>query len=196
LIKISDFIMDNILIMIAAIIALIVLWKQYSNSDTGKRQIQNLLLKLPVVGSMIVKSSTAKFSLSLSTLLHNGVPLDQALDITGRVSGNYTLAKATEEIRESIIQGFALAESMAVHPIFPELVVKMVAVGEESGALAEMLSDIAEFYDEEVTQAVEGVSSIIEPVMIVLIGAVVAVIVLGLYLPIFNLGRAMQGKAG
>ncbi len=194
LVKISRFITGNILIVLAIVIAFIVLWKQYSNSDTGKRQIQGFLLKVPVVGSMMVKSATAKFSLSLSTLLHNGVPLDQALDITGRVSGNYLLAKSTEQIRESIIQGFALAESMAIHPIFPELIVKMVAVGEESGALAEMLSDIAEYYDEEVTQAVEGVSSIIEPVMIILIGAVVAVIVLGLYLPIFNMGNAMQGK--
>ncbi|MCK5346092.1 MAG: type II secretion system F family protein, partial [Candidatus Heimdallarchaeota archaeon] len=194
MVEISNFITGNILIVLAVVIGFIILWKQYSNSDTGKRQLQGFFLKVPVVGSMMVKSATAKFSLSLSTLLHNGVPLDQALDITGRVSGNYLLAKSTEQIRESIIQGFALAESMAIHPIFPELIVKMVAVGEESGALAEMLSDIAEYYDEEVTQAVEGVSGIIEPIMIILIGAVVAVIVLGLYLPIFNMGNAMQGK--
>lgn len=187
----SRFIKNNVLIVIGIVVLMFVLWKQYSSSATGRSQLDRLILKLPVAGPLSLKSAMARYCMTLSTLLHNGVSLDQSLDIVSRVAGNTLVEEATQGVRELIVQGQGLSASMCKFPIFPMMVNKMISVGEESGALAEMLTDIAEYYEEEVNSAVEGISTVIEPLMIVLIGAVVCVVVLALYLPIFNMGKAL-----
>lgn len=193
LLDMSRVIKQNVLFVIAAVILLIILWKKYSSSDTGRQQLDRLILKVPVAGTIALKSSVARFCLTLSTLLNNGVSLDHSLDIVSRVAGNTVVEEATQQVRELIVQGQGLSESMARFPIFPPMVNKMVSVGEESGALAEMLTDISDYYEEEVNSVVEGISTVIEPLMIVMIGAVVCVVVLALYLPIFKLGDAVSG---
>lgn len=187
----SRFVKDRTFFVIGGIILLVILWRKYSTSETGRQQLDRLILKLPVAGPLTLKSSVARYCMTLSTLLHNGVSLDQSLDIVSRVAGNSVLEEATQGVRELIVQGNGLSQSMSRYPIFPPMVNKMISVGEESGALAEMLTDIAEFYEEEVNATVEGIGTIIEPLMIVMIGAVVCVVVLALYLPIFNMGKAL-----
>lgn len=191
LLDMSRFVKNNVFFVIGIVILVVILWKKYSSSNTGRQQLDRLVLKLPVAGQLALKSAVARYCMTLSTLLHNGVSLDQSLDIVSRVAGNSVLEEATQGVRELIVQGNGLSMSMARYPIFPAMVNKMVSVGEESGALAEMLTDIAEFYEEEVNATVEGIGSIIEPLMIVMIGVVVCVVVLALYLPIFNMGKAL-----
>ena len=192
LLNASRLVKGNILLVIAGIIGLIIGWKKYSASAAGSAQIDRVLLKVPIFGGLVQKAGVARFAMSLSTLLHNGVSLDQSLDIVSRVAGNVVLEEATQHVRESIITGEGLAESMGRYEIYPPMLCKMVAVGEESGSLSEMLADIADYYEDDVNQAIEGISSIIEPVMIVMIGAVVAVTVLALYMPIFMIGKVTK----
>jgi type II secretory pathway component PulF len=194
LLSLSRLLVEKILWVIGAIVVVVVVWKKYSGSATGRAQLDRLSLRLPIAGPLVLKSSVARFCMTLSTLLHNGVSLDQSLDIVSRVAGNVVLEEATQQIREMIVQGHGLAASMQVFPVFPNMVNRMVSVGEESGALAEMLTDISDYYEEEVNAAVEGISSVIEPLMIVMIGAIVCIVVLALYMPIFNMGKAVAAS--
>ena len=173
---------------IAAIITGVVISLQrYYKTDNGRLTIDRLLLKVPVLGMVIRKGSVARFTRTLGTLISSGVPILQGLEITARTAGNRVVEMAVMATRESISQGNTIAEPLKECGVFPPMVTSMIAVGEQTGALDEMLEKIATFYDSEVDTAVDALTSIIEPVMIVIMGVVVGGMLIAMYLPMFKL---------
>jgi type IV pilus assembly protein PilC len=160
--------------------------REYYATDRGRMQIDGILLQLPLFGDLIKKVSIARFSRTFGTLLRAGVPMLSALDVVKDTAGNYVISRAVERIYNEVRQGGTLSKPMARLPIFPPMVTQMVAVGEETGKLDDMLSKIADFYDMEVENAVEALTSLLEPIMVVGIGGIVGSVVVGMYLPIFT----------
>lgn len=175
------------LLILGIIIGFIIFIVQFRRTETGKKTIDNILLKLPVVGELLRKVAIAKFTSTLGTLVGSGVPILDGLDITAKTAGNKVVEKAVLEVRQAVSEGKALAEPLSKLKIFPPMVTQMIAVGESTGAVETMLSKIAEFYDEEVDTAVANLTSMIEPVLIVFLGVTVGFIVVAMYLPIFKL---------
>jgi type IV pilus assembly protein PilC len=150
------------------------------------------LLKLPVFGPLLQKVAVARFTRTMGTMISSGVPILEALDIVAKTSGNMTIEKALYAVRAGITQGRTMAEPLGEAKVFPSMVVQMVAVGEQTGALDAMLGKIADFYDDEVDAAVEGLTSMIEPFMMVFLGTTIGGLVVAMYLPIFK----MAGMVG
>lgn len=167
--------------------------RRYYLTSTGRQQIDMLLIRLPVFGDLIIKGGLAKFTRTLSTLLGAGVPIMDAMDIAGQVSGNYVLETSIAKAKEAISQGKSIATPFAQEKIFPPLVVQMMAVGEQTGSLDTMLGKIADFFEDEVDGVVSAMTALIEPVMIVFLGGIVAFLVLAMYLPIFQMAGAGGG---
>ncbi|MGH7808045.1 MAG: type II secretion system F family protein [Thermodesulfobacteriota bacterium] len=192
-VDISSFLKNNIiyiLIAIALVSFLIVL--SYRRSEKAQRLFDAFLLKLWLVGNLILKTVIARFCRTLATLTAGGIPILDGLEITARASGNKITEEAILEARREVSQGKTLAEPLATKPkIFPPMVVQMIAVGEQTGALDDMLNKIADFYEEEVDVAVAGLLSALEPLMIAFLGATVGVIVVAMYLPMFKLISTM-----
>jgi type IV pilus assembly protein PilC len=168
--------------------------KKYHDTKEGKKNIDRLLLKIPVLGQVLLKSSIARFTRTLGTLVSSGVPILEGLEITGKAAGNSVVKEAVMKTRSSISSGQTIAGPLRESEIFPPMVVQMISVGEETGALDEMLSKIADFYDEEVDSAVDTMTSVIEPVMIVLMGGVVGGMLVAMYLPMFKLVSVIMGE--
>jgi type IV pilus assembly protein PilC len=163
-------------------------WKR---SVKMQKYMDRLLLKVPVFGSLVNKSSIARWTRTLSTMFAAGVPLVEALDSVGGASGNAVFAEATEKIQKDVSTGSALTTSMQATGVFPVMVLQMCAIGEESGSLDAMLGKAAEFYEDEVDEAVKGLSSLMEPFIIVILGVLIGGIVISMYLPIFKLGQVV-----
>ena len=163
-------------------------WKR---SEKMQMTMDRLLLKVPVFGELINKSVIARWTRTLSTMFAAGVPLVEALDSVGGASGNAVYAKATEQIQKDVSTGSALTTSMTATGVFPTMVLQMAAIGEESGSLDHMLAKAAEFYEEEVDDMVKGLSSLMEPFIIVILGVLIGGIVISMYLPIFKLGQVV-----
>ena len=163
-------------------------WKR---SLKMQRYMDRLLLKVPVFGDLVNKSSIARWTRTLSTMFAAGVPLVEALDSVGGASGNAVFAEATEKIQKDVSTGSALTTSMQATGVFPVMVLQMCAIGEESGSLDAMLGKAAEFYEDEVDEAVKGLSSLMEPFIIVILGTLIGGIVVSMYLPIFKLGQVV-----
>ncbi len=163
-------------------------WKR---SEKMQKAMDRLLLKVPVFGPLVNKSAVARWTRTLSTMFAAGVPLVEALDSVGGASGNAVFAEATEKIQRDVSTGAALTSSMQATGVFPTMVLQMSAIGEESGALDQMLSKAAEFYEDEVDEAVKGLSSLMEPFIIVILGTLIGGIVVAMYLPIFKLGQVV-----
>jgi type IV pilus assembly protein PilC len=161
--------------------------KRYYATENGRRTIDAMILKLPIFGDLVTKAAVARFTRTLGTLISSGVPILDGLDITARTSGNAIIELAVLETRNSIKEGKTIAEPLEITEVFPSMVVQMVSVGEQSGALDSMLAKIADFYEEEVDRAVENLTSLLEPLMIVFLGVTVGGIVIAMYLPIFSL---------
>ncbi|GAB6065998.1 type II secretion system F family protein [Aquifex pyrophilus] len=161
----------------------------YKNSYTFRKAVHNLLIRIPKFGDIFLKSNYALFARTFSTLYTSGVSIDRAIDITARVVGLVPLKEALEEAKEDVLSGKALWASLQKTNMFPRMVIAMIRVGEETGNLDEMLSSIANFYEEEVDRAVEGLISLIEPLLIVFLGTIVGGILIALYLPIFKIGE-------
>jgi type IV pilus assembly protein PilC len=159
----------------------------YYRTEKGKKVIDSLLLRLPVIGQLIRKVSVAKFTRTLGTLLSSGVPILDALNITAKVAGNRVVEEAILKTRSSIAEGKTIADPLGASGIFPPMVVQMISVGEQTGALDAMLAKIADFYDAEVDQAVANLTTLLEPIMIVFLGVVVGGLIIAMYLPIFKL---------
>ena len=159
----------------------------YYRTEKGKKIIDSLLLRLPVIGQLIRKVSVAKFTRTLGTLLSSGVPILDALNITAKVAGNRVVEEAILKTRSSIAEGKTIADPLGASGIFPPMVVQMISVGEQTGALDSMLAKIADFYDAEVDQAVSNLTTLLEPIMIVSLGVVVGGLIIAMYLPIFKL---------
>jgi type IV pilus assembly protein PilC len=156
-----------------------------------QKYMDRLLLRVPVFGDLVNKSSIARWTRTLSTMFAAGVPLVEALDSVGGASGNAVFAEATEKIQKDVSTGSALTTSMQATGVFPVMVLQMCAIGEESGSLDAMLGKAAEFYEDEVDEAVKGLSSLMEPFIIVILGTLIGGIVVSMYLPIFKLGQVV-----
>ncbi len=167
--------------------------KRYYATDRGHHHIDRLVLKVPVLGDVLLKAGVARFTRTLGTLVSSGVPILNGLEITANTAGNIIIADAVMRTRASIGQGETIARPLAESKVFPPMVVQMIAVGEETGALDQMLGRIADFYDDEVDTSVAALTSVIEPVMIVVMGLIVGGMVVAMYLPMFSLINVVSG---
>ena len=166
-------------------------YRTWKRSEKMQFVMDRLLLRMPVFGELIRKAVIARWTRTLSTMFAAGVPLVEALDSVGGTAGNVIYAKATEQIQRDVAAGSALTASMSTTGVFPNMVLQMAAIGEESGALDDMLAKAAEFYEEEVDEMVKGLSSLLEPIIIVFLGTLIGGIVVAMYLPIFKIGQVV-----
>jgi len=166
-------------------------FESWKRSVRMQKAMDRLLLRVPVFGDLVNKSCIARWTRTLSTMFAAGVPLVEALDSVGGASGNAVFQEATEQIQKDVSTGSALTTSMQTTGVFPTMVIQMCAIGEESGALDQMLGKAAEFYEDEVDEAVKGLSSLMEPFIIVILGTLIGGIVVSMYLPIFKLGQVV-----
>jgi type IV pilus assembly protein PilC len=167
-------------------------WRRHKN-DRGVRELLDpLKLRTPVFGQLFRKVAISRFTRNFGTMIRSGVPLLQALAIVGDTSGNMVISRAVTEVQESVRQGQTLTAPLAKHPVFPPMVVQMMAVGEDSGSLDTMLAKVSEFYDQEVEATTEALTSLIEPLMIAILGALVGSMVIALYMPIFSIFNLIQ----
>src|SRR5262249_44844163 len=183
----SDMTRKYIIFMIAGVAAAIWALKRYYNTENGSMVIDTFALKVPVIGMLIRKVAVARFTRTLGTLLPWGVPIRGGLLIPARSAGTRVAKKAVMRARQPVPAGGTLAEPLKATPMFPPMVVHMISVGENTGALDAMLGKIADFYDDEVDAAVSALTSLLEPMMIVFLGVVVGGIVVAMYLPIFKM---------
>ena len=188
----SNFIKRWIWFMIPAAIALVFAFRKYYATEQGRLVVDAALLKVPIFNDLIVKSSVARFSRTLGTLISSGVPILDSLEITAKASGHAVIELAILATRDSIKEGKTIAEPLEATEVFPSMVVQMIGVGEQSGALDSMLAKIADFYEEEVDQAVEALTSAMEPLMIVLLGTIIGGVVIAMYMPMFTMISAMK----
>src|SRR6058998_2824754 len=184
---ISEFTQRYVLVMVGVGAGAIYALKRYYNTDQGSNVIDAFLLKVPVVGMLIRKVAVARFTRTLGTLISSGVPILEGLLITARSAGNRVVERTVMQARTHVTAGGTLAEPLKSTPVFPAMVVHMISVGENTGALDAMLSKIADFYDDEVDTAVGALTALLEPVMIVILGVVIGGLVVAMYLPIFKL---------
>jgi type IV pilus assembly protein PilC len=175
------------LIVAALIVAVIVAISQIRKTEQGKRAVDTILLKLPIFGPLLKKVAVAKFTRTMGTLISSGVPILDGLEITAKTAGNKVVEEAVMGVRQAVSEGKTLAEPLSKAPVFPPMVTHMIAVGESTGALDAMLSKIADFYDDEVDNAVANLTAMMEPMLMVFLGGSVGFIVIAMYLPIFKL---------
>ena len=191
-IDVSNFFQSYWYAMAGAMVASVFAIKRYYATVNGRVVIDRLLLKVPIVGDLIRKASVAKFTRTLGTLITSGVPLLEGLSICAKTSGNKVIEEALMNARVSISGGKTISEPLAKCNVFPKMVTHMIAVGESTGALDAMLGKIADFYEDEVDQAVETLTSLLEPIMMVVLGTIIGFIVIAMYLPIFTMASAIQ----
>ena len=189
----SDFLRANWYLLVGAVVGAFFAFKRYYKTTAGRYRIDRILLRLPILGNVIRKSAVARFTRTLGTLVSSGVPILNGLEITARTSGNKVIEEAILKTRTSISEGNTIAEPLRESGVFPPMVVQMIGVGEQTGALDEMLEKVADFYDSEVDAAVSSLTSIIEPVMIVIMGTIVGGMLIAMYLPMFKLVTVVSG---
>jgi type IV pilus assembly protein PilC len=188
----SNFVARYILFIVAGIVALGFFLTRYYQTYRGKRVIDGIVLKLPVLGDIMRKIAVARFCRTLGTLISSGVPILDGLEITARTAGNSIIEDAILGVRKSVEAGRTIAEPLAETKVFPSMVVQMISVGEQTGALDAMLTKIAEFYEDEVDNAVDGLMKLMEPIMIALLGTVIGTIIVAMYMPMFDLIGKLQ----
>lgn len=189
----SDFLRNQWYVLLGVVIGVIFAYKMARKNKEISYKMDGFALRSPVIGNVLRKGSVARFTRTLGTLVGSGVPILQGLDITSRTAGNLVIEKAISDTRDSISQGATISEPLRKSGVFPPMVVQMIAVGEQTGALDEMLSKIADFYDDEVDTAVEQLTSVIEPIMIVVMGVMVGGMLIAMYLPMFKMASVMSG---
>lgn len=175
-------------------IVFVFLFKKYRATEGGKKKTDQMFLKLPVVGDLIRKVAIARFTRTLGTLLNSGVPILDGLDVCAKSSGNKVVEETVYKVRTEVSAGKTVAEPLSSSDIFPSMVVQMISVGESTGALDQMLIKIADFYDDEVDNAVANLTTMLEPMLMVFLGITIGYIVVALYLPIFKMGEVIGGK--
>jgi type IV pilus assembly protein PilC len=183
-------------VALLAIVGGFIAFGRYYATETGKRVVDGAMLKFPIIGDVLLKGSVARFTRTLGTLIASGVPILSGLEITARTAGNKVIAEAIMTARASIREGETVAAPLKASGVFPPMVVQMISVGEQTGVLDEMLTKIAVFYEAEVDTAVDTLTSIIEPCMIVLMGGIVGGMVIAMYLPMFKLITVVAGGNG
>jgi type IV pilus assembly protein PilC len=180
-------------VIVLAIFGMAVAYKRYHATEAGHRNIDAVMLRMPVLGDVLLKGAVARFTRTLGTLIASGVPILAGLEITARTAGNKIIAEAIMKARASISEGETVSAPLKASGVFPPMVVQMISVGEQTGALDEMLTKIAAFYESEVDTAVDSMTSIIEPLMIVMMGGMVGGMVVAMYLPMFKLISVVAG---
>lgn len=187
----SDFCAHYWYLIISTLVGVPLLIKMYYESEEGRKVMDTFMIDLPVFGTLIQRGGIARFSRTLATLLSSGVRIIDALEISSSVVGNYVLETAFLNAKASISKGRSLAEPLAAAPHIPKMVTQMIAIGETTGNVDQMLNKIADFYEDEVENAAAAMMSLIEPVLMVVLGGIIAVIVIAMYLPLFNLAGAV-----
>ena len=190
-VALSDMVKSKIIYIIIALAIFIVAFKKVYGTEKGREFVDKMLLKIPVFGDLLRKVAVAKFTRTMGTMLSSGVAILEALDIVAKTAGNKTVEKAVYDVRKGISEGRTMADPLAQSGVFPSMVCQMISVGESTGALDAMLGKIADFYDEEVDQAVENLTSLIEPFMLVFLGVTIGGLVVAMYLPIFKMAGAI-----
>ncbi len=190
--NLSYIVKSKIHYLIGALVLFIFAFKRFYNTERGRILVDNMMLRLPVIGMLLRKVAVARFSRTMGTMLGSGVAILEALDIVGKTAGNKTVERAVYKVRAGIAEGRTMAAPLLESGVFPPMVCQMISVGESTGALDAMLGKIADFYDEEVDQAVENLTSLIEPFMLVFLGVVVGGLVISMYLPIFKMAGAIK----
>jgi len=186
-VSLSDFVQKYILFIVAGIVALILAFRFYRSTTPGRWSTDRLILKLPVFGPLLYKVAMTRVTRTLATLISGGVPMLEALKITSTTAGNVIIEKEITDARKLVSEGKTMAESFKLSGKFPTMMLQMINVGEATGTLDEMLNKLANFYDEEVDNAVAAMLSVLEPVLLIFVGAMVGGLVVSMYLPIFNL---------
>ncbi|MHB8232241.1 MAG: type II secretion system F family protein [bacterium] len=189
----SNFMRAYILYIIIAAGILIFALRAYHASANGKRNIDRIMLKIPVIGILLKKVAIARFARTLSTMVESGVPILAGLAIVSKTSGNKVIEESLMQTKEDVSSGSPLSAALNKTKLFPPLVIQMVMVGEKTGNLDAMLAKVADYYDEEVDNAVNNLTQMLEPALIIFLGVVVGTLVVAMYLPIFNLGKAIKG---
>ncbi len=192
LIAASNILRQNFILIVGGVVGLIFLFLRYINTKRGRYWFDGMKLKAPIFGSLFMKVSISKFSRTLSTLVKSGVPILAALEIVAKTGGNVRIEQIIFEVRTCIKEGESISAPLSKKKIFPPMVVRMIAVGEETGELDKMLGKISDFYDVQVDNAVSGLTSMIEPLVIAFLGIVIGTIVIAMFLPILTLTNALQ----
>lgn len=187
----SNFFQHYWYIMIATVIAVPLAVKMYYDTTDGRKVCDAVFIEIPVFGDLIKKNAIARFSRTLSTLLSSGVRIIDALDISSATAGNWMIEKALIETKDAVSRGKTLAEPLARIPYFPNMVTQMISIGEQTGNIDQMLSKVADFYEDEVVNATDAMTSLLEPILMVVLGGVIAIIVVAMYLPIFNMANTV-----
>jgi type IV pilus assembly protein PilC len=191
-VNLSNIVKNNFLYMVAFVVMCFFIFKKVYATERGEKKIDAMILNLPVFGDLVRKVSVAKFSRTLGTMLRSGVPILESLNVVARTSGNKVIETAVFRTADAISEGRPIAEPLEETGVFPSMVVQMINVGEAVGALDAMLEKIADFYDEEVDQAVENLTAMIEPFMMVFLGGMIGGLVVAMYLPIFKMGEVVH----
>ncbi len=192
-INMSRFTQTNYPYLLGAIFFFVMAIKRFYKTEKGRLALDNLLLKMPVIGILLRKVAVAKFTRTLGTMLASGVAILEAMDIVAKTSGNKIIENAIYKVRGKVAEGQTIADPLAETGVFPPMVCQMIAVGESTGAVDAMLEKIADFYEEEVDQAVENLTSMIEPFMLAFLGVTIGGLVVSMYLPIFQMAGAVSG---
>ncbi|MGD9157912.1 MAG: type II secretion system F family protein [Desulfobacteraceae bacterium] len=193
-VNMSDFMKSNIIFIIPAIFLFGFVFKQYRNTKGGRKTTDTIALKLPVFGDLLKKTAVARFTRTLGTMLSSGVPILDSLEIVAKTAGNVVIEEIVLEVRGSIAEGQTIAEPLSENDVFPGMVIQMISVGEATGALDTMLEKIADFYDKEVDAAVEALTSMLEPLLMLFLGGAIGGLVVAMYLPIFSMAGAVGGS--
>jgi type IV pilus assembly protein PilC len=192
-VNVSNFVKSYILYLVVLLALGVFAFRRFYRTERGRTIVDDLVLKAPVFGLLIRKVAVAKFTRTLGTMISSGVPILDSLDIVAATAGNKTIESALRETRMSISEGRTIAEPLADSDVFPAMVVQMISVGEATGALDTMLTKIADFYDDEVDAAVEALTAMLEPFMMVFLGGTIGGLVVSMYLPIFQMAGAVGG---
>jgi type IV pilus assembly protein PilC len=187
----SDMVKSKIIYIIVGLVLFIIAFKKFYGTEKGREIADKMILKVPVFGDLLRKVAVAKFTRTMGTMLASGVAILEALDIVAKTAGNRTVEKAIYNVRTGIAEGRTMADPLTESGVFPPMVCQMIGVGESTGALDAMLEKIADFYDEEVDQAVDNLTALIEPFMLVFLGVTIGGLVIAMYLPIFKMAGAM-----
>ena len=178
--------------VIIGTIAFIFAFRRYKATESGREVLDRLKLRMPVFGPLFRKTALSRFAGTLGTLLRSGVPILQALDIVSETVNNKIISKAVIDVQSSVREGESIAKPLSTHSVFPPMVVQMLAVGEETGAVDTMLDKVADFYNSEVSASVDALTSLIEPLMIAIVGGAVGAAVIALYMPMFNIIKLIK----
>jgi type IV pilus assembly protein PilC len=193
LLAISDFARTNFLLGVIIVVAIGFGFGKLIKTEYGKRKADQICLKMPIFGELISKIAVAKFCRTFSTLVASGVPILQALDIVGATSGNKVIEDAVLMAKKQVQAGETISDPLARSNAFPPMVIRMIAIGEKTGKLQEMLTKIAKFYESEVNAAIDGLTSMIEPLIIGILGLLIGGIVIALFLPIMKITQMVAG---